>query len=348
MRLVSREFCVTIDTYQASITRHLIDKKPLREFAMLYRSLAIPIPYSLGHLFDLSHRFHVVNHLAELLARLIVTTLDQTCLTDLAKHPELQAETTMMALKMRPYLLMLSHFLEMYRAELAEVVKTCDISVKTKRDAALDHAEAHVIQRYNGHVVHSLCSLAHFLIMVIARKLRPASYAGSLERRLRGWSTEPATAAECMRILVMGGLESVHMVISIPKFSNRVCALKKHLSRLSQKFPDQEINPRFYIVSHNDRNLDSIPIFSSIMPPLEEDIANKVCQVLPTREDFLSITRLATLFEPGIVLVDELQDPWDFAKSVRYDVMDYEFGFQAGAPVPKPSTIYQGLSELID
>lgn len=338
LRLVCRLFCATIDLNQASIVRHLINQEPLRRFAILYQPLAAPTPYTLNQLFGLCHRFHVVDHLADFLAKLMVTQLNRITLPELADHPGLLAVAKNMTLKMQPYLLMLFHFLETYRAELVEAVKTCDISVENVREATHRQAEAHVVRQYNGHVIHDLVSLSRLLIRGIGRKqLRPSSYAGMLERRLRGWSTKPASEEQCMRLFVIGGLESVYMVISLPDYSKRIDALKRHLQHLSSKPMDPQLARRFCVMSRNNRHMKSRPELSTIMPPLDEPIANRISQLLPNQDDFLNIQRLSALFEPGVVLVDKIQNPWDFSRSLMFEeYTGHDFGLQAGAPAPDP------------
>lgn len=330
-------FCTTIDSNEVSIVRNLINHRPLRQFAMLYRSLAAPMPYTSKQLLGLCHRFHVVDHLADFLVHRMVSELHYVDPIEALNHSGIEAVTTGIVPKIRPYLLMLFHFLEMYRAELAEAAQKCDTLAKNFIRAHR-RVEAHIVRQYNGHAIHSFVTLAHYLMKIMKEYLCPASYVGFLERRLRGWLAEPAPFKYCMRLLVIGGLESVYMVISIPKHPERINALNKHLQCLSMKPMDYQLARRFHLMSRSDRYMESRFEPSDIMPPLEEEIVNKISQFLPWRDQFLNPKWLSRLFKPDIVLPGYNQDWRDFTRSLLYEEMDDDISLQGEAPASSPDT----------
>lgn len=77
---------------------------------------------------------------------------------------------------------------------------------------------------------------------------------------------------------------------------------------------------------------------SDIMPPLEEEIVNKISQFLPKRDEFLSPQWLSTLFKPDVVLPDYIQDWRDFTRSLLFEEMDDDINLQGEAPVSSPDT----------
>ena len=338
LRLVCRMFCATIDSNEVSIVRHLINQQPLRRFAMLYQSLAVPMPYTWKQLLGLCHRFHVVDHLANFLVHLMVSELHYVDPIEALNRSGIEAVITDIVPKIRPYLLMLFHFLEMYRAELAKAAKRCD-TLAENFVVAHRRVETHIVRQYNGHAIHSFVTLTHYLMKIMMKYLRPAPYAGFLERRLRGWLAEPAPFEHCMRLLVIGGLESVYMVISIPKYPERINALYKHLQCLSLKTMDHQLARRFYVMSQSDRYMESRFEPSDIMPPLEEEIVNNMFELLPKRDEFLNPQWLSTLFKPDdVVLPDYIQDWRDFTRALLSEEMDDDISLQGKAPASSPDT----------
>lgn len=329
MRLVCRKFRDFVDSSQSSIVRHFTEVRPLERFASLYQPVKSLAPRTFKHLFGLSRRYHVVKNLSNFLATRLVAHLHRLSSLDLHERPDLLLVSQKTSLKMEPYLLMLFHFLEAYRAELARLVQSGDISSNATKENINRSAEADAVRQYNSHIVHNFSALCHFLIVTIMRRLRPASYAGMLERRLRGWSREPASEAQCVELLVLGGLESVYMVISISNYAERVAAMRQHLRNLTSERLDPQLARRFSVMPRDHRIADHDDEIPAIMPPLDEQTAAKIRQVLPRSHDFLQIARLAGLFDPGVVQATPMQYPWDFAKSLMMDDNDVDFSLVA-------------------
>lgn len=336
MRLVCRKFRDFVDSSQSSIVRHFTEVRPLEQIASLYQPVTSLAPRTFQNLFGLSRRYHVVKNLSDFLANRLVANIHRLSSWDLHERPDLMLElvSQKMALKVEPYLLMLFHFLETYRAELARLVRSDDIFSNATKEDINRNAEASAVRQYNGHIVHNLSALCHFLIVTIMMRLRPASYAGFLERTLRGWSGEPASEAQCVELLVLGGLESVYRVLSISNYVERVAAMRQHLRNLTSERLDPQLARRFSVIPRKHRIADHDGEIPAIMPPLDKQTAAKIRQVLPGSRDFLQIARLASLFDPGVVQATPMQYPWDFAKSLMMDDNDVDFSLVAESSRP--------------
>lgn len=299
---------------------------------MLYRPLAAPTPLDLDVLLNLSHRWHVVDHIAIFLARFHLIQAHRLTPPSLVEQPENAAIVNNMARNMRPYLLMLYHFIEMYRAGLAESVNTYKSLADIPREDLSSRVEAQILRQYNGHVIHRLCAMSNFLIKVIVRRLRPASYAGGFERLLRGWSRDPASEAQCMELLVIGSLETVNQTITLSGFPARIAAIERHLQEFSSmKKPDRRPSRRRPVISRKSKSISDAPTGSNtIMPALDFETVKRISRILPERDDFLNIDRLVSLFEPGVVLADEVQTPWNFALAMMRGDREEDLDLVAG------------------
>ncbi|MCJ1429323.1 hypothetical protein MMC29_007236 [Sticta canariensis] len=338
-RLVCREFNRIVNWNQSSIVVHFIRHGPLSRFAMLYRPLAAPGPLDLDMLLNLSHRWHVVDHVARFLAKFHLIQYHHLTPPSLVEQPENAAIVDNMTRNMRPYLLMLYHFIEMYRAGLAELVNTHKSVAVIQSEDLSSRVEAQILRQYNGHVIHRFCAMSDFLVKVIVRRLRPASYAGGLERLLRGWSRDPASEAQCMELLVIGSLETVNKTVTLSGFPARIAAIERHLQEISSvKKPDRRPPRRMSVLSRKSKPISDDPTPSNtVMPPLDLETAKRVSLILPERDDFLKIERVVSLFEPGVVSVDKPVSPWFFALSMMRGDKEESFDLVAGTCQPGQS-----------
>lgn len=327
-RLVCRAFNRIVNWNQSSVVMHFTRHGPLSKFAMLYRPLA-PVPLELGVLFDLSHRWHVVDHIAVFLARFHLIQFHHLTPPSLVEQPENAAIVNNMARNMRPYLLMLYHFIEMYRAGLAQAVNAHKTVADIPSEDLRCRVEAQILRQYNGHVIHRLCAMSNFLIKVIVRRLRPASYAGGLERLLRGWSRDPASEAQCMELLVIGSLETINQTVTLPGFPARIAAIERHLREFSSMpKPDRRPSRTMSVISRKNKSISDEPTSSNnIMRPLDLETVKKISCTLPERDNFLNIERIVSLFQPGVVLVDQVQTPWNFALAMMRSDREDDFDF---------------------
>lgn len=72
-----------------------------------------------------------------------------------------------------------------------------------------------------------------FILQVLTRKLRPPTYAGSVEKVLRGWHGRPACAEDVAFVLVLGGVGQVAKLLAVQNYSERRRVLHNFIARLS-------------------------------------------------------------------------------------------------------------------
>jgi hypothetical protein len=71
------------------------------------------------------------------------------------------------------------------------------------------------------------------MVSAYRQKLRPPTYAGTIERKLRGWDRTPASDADVAQVLVYGGMEEVLKIMVIPTYSARLQALNVAIDRIN-------------------------------------------------------------------------------------------------------------------
>jgi hypothetical protein len=78
-----------------------------------------------------------------------------------------------------------------------------------------------------------------FKIMLSAfrQKLQPPTYAGSIERRLRGWNRGAASDEDMAKVLLLGGMREVHRIMKGPKYMSRLAEMQRFISRVDGTIP---------------------------------------------------------------------------------------------------------------
>lgn len=115
--------------------------------------------------------------------------------------------------------------------------------------------EAAILRGYNELDICTTSMVFDLLKRTLSRQLRPVSYANSLERRLRGWTSPRASDEQVMTLLVFGGLDLIRSVMVIPTYNERMKNFEHWMevlvpspppenSRSSQGKPDTSVIPQ--------------------------------------------------------------------------------------------------------
>ncbi|KAK7193184.1 uncharacterized protein CC84DRAFT_1166481 [Paraphaeosphaeria sporulosa] len=109
-----------------------------------------------------------------------------------------------------------------------------------------------------------------FILQVLMRKLRPPTYAGSVEKVLRGWHGKPACVEDIAFVLILGGVGAVAKLLACENYSERRRLLHSFITRLS---PHENVRWREHwrdlgVTSH--ALLDDIPCSSIGITQLDQ------------------------------------------------------------------------------
>ncbi|KAF2000412.1 hypothetical protein P154DRAFT_522603 [Amniculicola lignicola CBS 123094] len=80
-----------------------------------------------------------------------------------------------------------------------------------------------------------------FMVQVLTRKLRPPTYAGKVEKLVRGWTRQPVCSEDIAFVLVLGGISQVAKLLACKNYSERRRLLHTFITRLS---PHESVNWR--------------------------------------------------------------------------------------------------------
>lgn len=313
LRAASRYFSNLIASHAGEITRSLvIHDTDLRKMHSLYQyqyqdqridTLMTTLEYGMG----LSHRLHVAlslarflttNHLMEIFYCKSPAHLMQS------KHAPL-FRTIVSNLK--PHLMIISHMLERYKTSLAALVQDVDLLlyeralVSNKRVQAW-REEVEILKDYNDREVCNTCLVFEFLKKTLFRQLRPASYAGSVERRLRGWTKPSASDDQVMTLMVFGGLDAIKRVIT-----------------------NQTYNARINLLEHE---------LKSVVRTLDPVVTSRMMRLLPDRARWFNVWALQKLTGSNIITSTaststRQMEPLEFLALLRSEAMDRDFDLRS-------------------
>lgn len=151
------------------------------------------------------------------------------------------------------------HFLETYRKEILSSVNSPTTSISSAESwspwssprisssptnpadigicQSCSHLQCSIIAQYP--IDHLLPTYQVFKIMLSAfrQKLHPPTYAGSIERRLRGWNRSAASDEDMTKVLILGGMREVYRIMKGPKFMSRLAEMQRFITRVDGSIP---------------------------------------------------------------------------------------------------------------
>jgi hypothetical protein len=140
--------------------------------------------------------------------------------------------------KMIPLVFGVGYFLEEHRRHILErdlgrIRPRTHIGYDICTTPGITNHESKILKKLDPplrlHFFYMYC----FILQVLARKLRPPTYAGSVEKVLRGWHGRPACAEDVSFVLVLGGVGQVAKLLAVQHYSERRRVLHNFITRLS-------------------------------------------------------------------------------------------------------------------
>lgn len=129
--------------------------------------------------------------------------------------------------RLKPPAILLGHFFE----ELAYTLEQYPIPRSSLSDEWYQSVQRRILDTYPTEEILPMHHIYTLLMSLFGQKLRPPTYAGSVERRLRGWNREPADATDMAQVLLLGGLQEVSNIVRQPKYILRLDALESYLRK---------------------------------------------------------------------------------------------------------------------
>jgi hypothetical protein len=171
------------------------------------------------------------------------------------------------------------HFLETLRAKIStlERIDLWPESASYEICSSCSHLQCAIIDTYPADALLPTYQFFKIMVSAFRQKLRPPTYAGTLERRLRGWHRSPATDADVTKVLLFGGLKEVQRIMRFPRYILRLAEVRAFVDRLDGIIPPSQsrdpLDPSTYTTSSRllalQAAMDAAASFDeSPMPPL--------------------------------------------------------------------------------
>jgi hypothetical protein len=180
-----------------------------------------------------------------------------------------------MVKKLIPGLFTLFNFFESYRSSLLQHVAEEGKGRSSVTADLMPGIEESLMESYDGPVLLEAHQIYQIFYSTFTRSLRPPSYAGTLERSLRGWSRSAASHRDMVKLLIFGGLREVKNVIRHHNYNGRLAALEKFKLSLGLGKKDHPY-PRCSTIS---------ALRCTVMAPLDNKTASYAAPRLPKISD---------------------------------------------------------------
>jgi hypothetical protein len=231
LRLVSGSFHALVSQNESWIARHHITRS-IPAFAIRLYPLPDPSRINLHYLCGLWHRLYVAQKLAILIAE---DTTKEIFLRDTeAKWNEFLPQHTRMRQRLMPLIFTIFHFFEKYR-EL-HVQHLVSRGVPLRRQAfTLNPIERQVMDIYSDELLLKVHQIFPLLLSSFSRRLRPPSYAGRLERSIKGMLKDKPADEIYATILAVGGLRQAGRFWETKGYNTRRAAVDQWYSFVTQE-----------------------------------------------------------------------------------------------------------------
>ncbi|KAF2155191.1 hypothetical protein K461DRAFT_311491 [Myriangium duriaei CBS 260.36] len=121
--------------------------------------------------------------------------------------------------RMTPSLFLISAYLSHIKALILDLASSDDLSVECQA-----HVDAHTIAMLEGIPVCDLRTLHYmwlFLLWLLNTLISRPTYAGTIERTVRGWTADPLDRCSLARILVFGNLPAIKKLLQLRDYNER-------------------------------------------------------------------------------------------------------------------------------
>jgi len=295
----------------------------------VYRSTILPgILPTLDGLVNLQSRVDVVDRLLRFLITEILNESFRADASEWYKDPTKRACFHDIINDIRPFLLLLGHFFEAFKAYFACLLREKG-DVRSYDD--IRFLQSWILRHYSPHAAQRLTLIYRDLMRSLGRKLRPPSYANRAERTLRGWTHDPAKPEDCRDIAIFGGLQVRTRYIC--------CTVTQHsMSRSQILTPPPNVGQVDIIGKQTILRIISMTGFNSRMRATDRFLARYLGRSRSVKPDEFSsgITQpldrdIAELIRPCLTEFRYFlpQDARELAGVMRLDV-DESIHYQAG------------------
>lgn len=202
LRLVSKSFHTLVTLNEAPIARHHVAYS-IPSYALRLYPLPDPTEINLHYLCSIWHRLHVALKLSTMIAS--QATKEIFLRTTEAQRSEFEPQHRRMRQRLMPLVFTLFHFFETYRELHTKQLMSTGLPL-CHQPYTLNPIECQVMAMYDDQTLLKVHQVFPLVVSSFSRRLRPPSYAGRLERSLKGYLKDRPADEVYATILAIGGL----------------------------------------------------------------------------------------------------------------------------------------------
>ncbi|CCF47134.1 F-box domain-containing protein [Colletotrichum higginsianum] len=218
LRRVSKSWHAIVTLNEAPIVRHHLEHHIPTYALRLYPS-SDPTTANFHHLCGLWHRLHVAAKLSFLMCEWI--TKEIFLRTTETQRLEFAPQRERMRRRLIPLLFTVFHFFETYRKLHLQHILDHNGHGLLHEPYTLNPIEVQIMNMYDDQTLLRVHQVFPLVISSFCRRLRPPSYAGRVERSLRGYLKEKPPDEVHVAILCVGGLRQVERLWEIKGYNSR-------------------------------------------------------------------------------------------------------------------------------
>lgn len=202
LRLVSKSFHTLVTLNESPIARYHVSHT-LPSYALRLYPLPDPTAIDLHYLCSIWHRLHVALKLSTMIAS--QATKEIFLRNTEAQRLEFEPQHRRMRQRLMPLVFTLFHFFETYRNLHVQRLMSVGIPLR-HQPFTLNPIECQVMDLYDDQTLLKVHQVFPLVVSSFSRRLRPPSYAGRLERSLKGYLKDRPPDEVYATILAVGGL----------------------------------------------------------------------------------------------------------------------------------------------
>lgn len=217
IRLASRAWHAMISLNEFPIARYHL-KYNVPAYAVRLYPAPDPSAIKLHYLCGIWHRLHVAAKLSYLICEW--ATKEIFLRTTEAQRLEFAPQHERMRRRLIPLLFTIFHFFETYRTMHIQYIKEHGHGL-SRQPYTLNPIEVKIMEMYDDQTLLRVHQVFPMVIASFCRRLRPPSYAGRLERSLRGYLKDRPADEIYAAALCVGGLRQVERFWEIKGYNSR-------------------------------------------------------------------------------------------------------------------------------
>jgi F-box domain len=239
LRITSKPLWALVQL-NASILSRIVLRSSSLGCNPLFLDTLYPPPLSmekLDYFLQMMHRERTVSRMVATVADYVQTKI--YLIRSTSRRKQFAASRARMENGMKASTFVIYHFLEKFRIALVrDSQQACGDSGDTSAiPLSLEtEMQREIINGYPEDVLLPAFQFYRIMVSAYRQKLRPPTYAGTLERKLRGWDRTPASDADVAQVLIYGGMEEVLEVMLQPTYGARLQALNLAIDQISGSF----------------------------------------------------------------------------------------------------------------